>query len=168
MEEGLKRVASMVVLRHGSKYLLLKRANEPNKGKYLPVGGKLKPFESPAECAIRETKEESGLDLDNLTFFGTLIETSPTKYNWISYIYLSDIEDIEPENSTEGILEWIESSELQNIPTPATDWFIYRFIDQNQKFALNAIYDKDLFLVEMTEELTDSKLNIDKNVPSSH
>ena len=92
--DGLKKVASMVILKNRDRYLLLKRAKEPNKGKYLPVGGKLDPYETPLNCAIRETFEETGIRIENPKFCGTLIESSPTDYNWICYIYLAEIEFI--------------------------------------------------------------------------
>ena len=38
---GLKRATVMVVLRSGDQFMLLKRAKEPNKGLYVPVGGKI-------------------------------------------------------------------------------------------------------------------------------
>ena len=57
---GLKRSAAMVVLRNQGHFLLLKRRKPPNAGMYVPVGGKLEPFEDPHTAAIRETLEETG------------------------------------------------------------------------------------------------------------
>ncbi len=50
---GLKRTATLCILRNDNNCLLLKRLREP------PVGGKLDPFESPLNAAIRETFEEA-------------------------------------------------------------------------------------------------------------
>ena len=36
----------MCILQQGDQFLLLKRGKEPNKGMYVPVGGKLEPFEN--------------------------------------------------------------------------------------------------------------------------
>ena len=54
-----KKIASLCVIKNKSKFLLLKRINEPNIGKYVPVGGKLKYYESPKDGVIRETLEET-------------------------------------------------------------------------------------------------------------
>ena len=125
---GLKKVASMCVLKCADQFLLLKRANEPNIDKYVPVGGKLEPFENPYTAVLRETEEETGIRLASAKFCGTLIETSPVKYNWICYIYIADIPFQKPPYCDEGILEWIAIDDLLKVPTPPTDWWIYKYI----------------------------------------
>ena len=72
-----KKIASLCVIKNKSKFLLLKRINEPNIGKYVPVGGKLKDHETPKKAAKREIFEETGLKFNKLEFCGVLTETSP-------------------------------------------------------------------------------------------
>jgi 8-oxo-dGTP diphosphatase len=156
--EGIKKIAAMVILRSGGRYLLLKRGKAPNKGKYLPVGGKLEPYETPVECAIRETYEETGIRIDQPRFCGMLTESSPGAYNWISYIYIADIEAIEPPFCEEGLLEWIGADMLDKIDTPPTDLLIYQYVDKKLNFAFSAKYDNQLNLIEMWEELSAKKV----------
>ena len=61
--EGLKRVAVFCIIKSGDQYLLLKRAKAPNQGKFVPVGGKIDPYESPMQAVIRETMEETGISI---------------------------------------------------------------------------------------------------------
>ena len=150
---GLKRTASMIVLRNEQKFLLLKRARPPHQGKYLPVGGKLDPFEDPYSAAKRELKEETGLQIDVLSFCGVLTESSPTKYNWQSHIYVADIDFITPPFCNEGELEWIEFKNIPQVPTPETDWHVYDYIMRQQHFVFNAVYDDDLNLLFMKDEI---------------
>ena len=157
-KEGNKKVATLCVLKNKNKFLLLKRYNEPNKDKYVPVGGKLKNYESPKDGVIRETLEETGIIIKEPKFFGILTESSPTNYNWISYIFCSEIKYILPPTSDEGKLEWIEYDKIKKIPTPLTDHHIYKFILENKKFIINAQYNKELKLLEMTEEISNSKI----------
>ena len=157
-KEGNKKVATLCVLKNKNKFLLLKRYNEPNKDKYVPVGGKLKNYESPKDGVIRETLEETGIIIKEPKFFGILTESSPTDYNWISYIFCSEIKYIIPPTSDEGKLEWIEYDKIKKIPTPLTDHHIYKFILENKKFIINAQYNKELKLLEMTEEISNSKI----------
>ncbi len=150
---GHKKTAVMVVLKHDKKFLLLNRKKAPNKGKFTPVGGKLEPFENPIQAAIRETREETGITLDAVKFCGTLVESSPTKYNWICFIYLAEIADIPPPDCNEGTLEWIAFDDLLNVPIPPTDWFIYKYLLEEKPFAFNASFDKNLNFTSMIEEI---------------
>ena len=150
---GLKRSAAMVVLRHEQEFLLLRRSNPPHAGKYLPVGGKLDPFEDPYSAAIRETREETGLLLENIRYQGILIETSPIAYNWQCNIYVADIDRISPPPCPEGQLEWIPFAEVPSVPTPPTDWYVYQYLMRGQVFAFNAIYNEQLEMTRMVEEI---------------
>lgn len=152
------KIATLCVLRFKDKFLLLKRFNEPNKNKYVPVGGKLEHYESPKDGVIRETLEETGIILKDPKFFGILTETSPSSYNWISYVFSNEINFIDPPISDEGKLEWIKYDDIKKLPTPSTDHHIYKFILENRKFIINARYDKGLNLLEMTEEINNTKI----------
>ena len=157
-KKGFKKVATLCVLKHKNKFLLLKRFNKPNIGKYVPVGGKLKPYESPKNGVIRETLEETGLKIKNPIFAGILSETSPTNYNWISYVFYYEINFINPPLSNEGLLEWIHYKDINKLPTPSTDHYIYKYILEKKKFIINAEYNKELKLLNMKEEINDEIL----------
>lgn len=150
---GLKRTAAMVVLRHERHFLLMKRNRPPHVGKYVPVGGKLDPFEDPYSAALRETFEETGWKVDKLTYAGVLVETSPIDYNWQCHIYLADVPPLPPPPCDEGDLSWIAFDDIPTIPTPPTDWILYQYLMRRQPFAFNAIYDADLTLTDMWEEI---------------
>ncbi len=149
----------MVVLRNDAEFLLLRRAKPPHPGKYVPVGGKLEPYEDPYRAALRETREETGLALDALQFGGVLVETSPVAYNWQCHIYLADIDRIPPPACDEGELEWIPFDEVLNVPTPPTDWHVYDYMMRRKPFVFNAIYDAELNLSEMIEEIEGKRLS---------
>ncbi|MEM6317015.1 MAG: NUDIX domain-containing protein [Bacteroidota bacterium] len=155
---GLKKVATLCVLKNKNQFLLLKRWKEPNKGTYTPVGGKLDPFESPLKAAIRETFEETGIQVATMKYCGILTESSPTKYNWVSYVYLAEINWVTPPDCNEGELTWIPFENVLNVPTPKTDWYIYDYILKNKPFAFSAEFDEALNLLSMTEDLEDKEL----------
>jgi len=155
---GIKRAANLCVLKNRNRFLLLKRLKEPNKNLYTPVGGKLDPFESPLDSAIRETREETGIKIDRMKYCGILTESSPTEYNWICYVYLAEIDFIQTPDCNEGKLEWIEFENVMDIPTPKTDWFIYKYVLENKTFAFDAKYDENIKLLVMREEIEDLEL----------
>ncbi|MCX6357352.1 MAG: NUDIX domain-containing protein [Candidatus Aureabacteria bacterium] len=150
---GHKQPAVLCILRSGNSYMLLKRFKEPNKDKYTPVGGKINPFESPMDAAIRETGEETGIKISEARYCGVLTESSPTEYNWICFVYVADVDSQEPAACNEGTLEWIKTDELLKVPTPVTDLFIYRYILEKKPFMFNAEYDSGLVLRKMSEEI---------------
>ena len=155
----MKKIAVMVVLRAGEQYLLLRRDRMPNAGKYAPVGGKLETGERPMDAALRETREETGIAIDAPLFCGVLSETAPVDYNWLCYIYLADIPFQPPPPCDEGQLEWIHVDRLREIPTPATDLAIYDYIRRGEHFVIDAVFDADLNLVEMVDELNGRDLS---------
>ncbi|WP_333863200.1 NUDIX hydrolase [Sphingobacterium sp.] len=155
---GLKRIATLCILRNKDRFLLLRRFKEPNKDMYVPVGGKIDPFENPDDAVVREVMEETGIRITSKQFCGILTETSPIKYNWISYVYVSDIEFVEAPYCNEGDLEWISTAQLESIPTPITDLYIYDYIAKGELFAFNTIYDSDLNLTGLWEQFSNTKI----------
>ena len=149
------KIAAMIILRHGTKYLLLRRAKEPNRDKYVPVGGKLEAHETPRAAAKRECREETGLDLpaEDFQFCGILTETAPVDYNWICYVYLVEIADMVPPYCDEGTLEWIEHDALADVPTPPTDAAIYACVRRGERFVFEAEFDEALNMTRLVREI---------------
>ena len=148
----------MVVLRHQEQFLLLKRAKAPNQGLYVPVGGKIDPYEDPYTTGLREVHEETGIRITEMRYMGSLIETSPVEYNWWCNIYLADIPWQPAPACDEGELEWISFDRLAQLATPPTDWHIYQYMAREQAFAMRAIFNADLEMTLMVEEIENKRL----------
>lgn len=58
---SLPRVAVGAVVRHDNCFLLVKRANQPSRGRWAIPGGKIKLGETLQEAAQREVFEETGV-----------------------------------------------------------------------------------------------------------
>ena len=56
-------LAASVALVRKIDVLLIQRARAPSEGKWTLPGGRLEPGETAEQCAIREIKEELGLDV---------------------------------------------------------------------------------------------------------
>ena len=153
---GYKKAYAMVMVDNGSAFLLLKKKEGVHKGHYLPLGGHIEPFETPLQAALREVREESGITLPGAKLWGILTETSPIKFNCINYCYHatvpSDAKFIPMED--EGTLEWVPYSRLKDLPTPPTDLIMYRDVSSKRFFVYDVLYDKDLNMLRMTDEMT--------------
>lgn len=71
-----------------TKTLLFKRENEPLKGSYFSVGGRLLKNEQLQDCAIRKAFEEIGVvvDKEKLVYGGVIEELNPNSiFEGVSY-----------------------------------------------------------------------------------
>ena len=150
--------AVVVILESPGHWLMLKRYRPPNQGLYTPVGGKIKNGESPRAAAIREVQEEAGLQLRDVRYCGLLVDSSPTDYNWICFIYRSSVDYFTPPDCNEGILTWVPIESLATLPTPVSDPYLYPRVLSGQPFFLNALYSNENDLIELTEEISDTRL----------
>ena len=69
--------STLCYLERGDEYLMLhrvKKKNDANHDKWIGVGGKFEEGESPEECILRETKEETGLTLTEYRVLLMLIQ----------------------------------------------------------------------------------------------
>ena len=151
---GLKKFGVLCVLHCADDLLLLKRSKEPHRGMYVPIGGHVEPFETPRDAIGREVREETGLLLDQIRFCGAMAETSPTKYNWVTFIYSAQVDRVPPPSCREGALEWVSRSRLPHITMPSTDMYIYELVLRQQPFVFDAEFDASLELMTLREEIT--------------
>lgn len=75
--------AGALIFDDEGKLLVIVRANNPSKGKYAIPGGFADYGERLEEVVVRETKEETNLDIKNATFFASF----PNEYHYRSLIY---------------------------------------------------------------------------------
>jgi len=115
-KKGKKRMYKYTIcfIRKGNKILLLNRNKKPNMGMWNGVGGKIEDNETPYEGIIRETLEETGIDLQSVTYKGNVgfkDKDEPLASEGM-YVFLADLpEGVQmdtPLSTDEGILEWKE------------------------------------------------------------
>lgn len=89
MEERPRVGIGVAIIKDG-KILLGKRKSSHGDGEYGGPGGHLEHLESFAECARRETLEETGVEIDNIRL---LCLTNLTKYAPKHYVDIGVIAD---------------------------------------------------------------------------
>jgi len=78
------RVGVAVLITRGNEVLLLRRANVHGAGSWAPPGGHLEYGEAPEECAMREAKEETGLDVAAVEFRALTNDIFPEGKHYIT------------------------------------------------------------------------------------
>ncbi len=118
-------------------YLMLHRVrkkNDMNHDKWLGIGGKFEDGESPEDCILRETLEETGLTLTSLQYRGIVTFVSdrdPTEY---MHLFWSDGFTGELRDCDEGTLEWISKEHLLSLPMWEGDRIFLRLLDEHPPF----------------------------------
>lgn len=112
---------TVCMIQNGDQVLLLNRTHDDFDG-YIPPGGKVDFPESFTDSAIREVKEETGLDVKNIQLKILYEYVNPTKNaRYIIYNYLAtEFSGELSEGGKEGKPQWFPLAELDNLPMQAS------------------------------------------------
>lgn len=133
-----------------------RKPDDPNEGKWLGIGGKIEPGETPDDCNRREVMEETGLVLKSMQFCGVIRFRADMYDDEDMYLYYSDSfepadpvlreefrktgELIMPE-CDEGELKWIPSEDLMDLPMWEGDRvFLKRLLAGERNISLTLSY----------------------------
>src|SRR5208283_4110155 len=122
------RIAVLVFLENAAReHLLMLRAKPPNLGVWSPIGGKLEMEggESPFECAVRETREETGLSIEagDLHLFGIIAEKAyEGRSHWLLFLFTcrKPLAGLPPDIS-EGRFGFFSREAVDKLAIPETD-----------------------------------------------
>ena len=142
------------------EYLMLhrvKKENDCNHDKWIGVGGKFEDGESPEECVLRETLEETGLTLTDYRYRGIVTFASDrweTEYmhlftatSWTGRIR---------EDCDEGVLEWIHRDRLAALPQWEGDRIFLELLRREVPFfSLKLCYQGDTLIQAVLNGLAD-------------
>lgn len=84
-----------VALRYGDEVLLVRRGNEPGRGRWSIPGGRVRFGEDLREAVVREVREETGLEVVVERFLGWVerIGDEPDPYHFVILDFLVDVYD---------------------------------------------------------------------------
>jgi len=130
------KLAVLVFIENAAgEQLLLLRAKAPNLGVWSPIGGKLETTfgESPFECAVRETREETGFTVQasDLHLFAQIAEKAyEGQAHWLLFLFRCrrPIAALPPDID-EGRFGFFSRAAIDRLAIPETDrtalWPIY-------------------------------------------
>jgi 8-oxo-dGTP diphosphatase len=122
------KIAVLVFLENpAGEHLLLLRAKPPNLGVWSPIGGKLElaTGESPFECAVRETREETGHEVAaaDLHLFAIIAEKAyEGETHWLMFLFRcrKPLDGLPPDMH-EGRFGFFSREAIRALPIPETD-----------------------------------------------
>ena len=140
------KTTTVCYIEQNGKYLMIhriKKTDDPNKDKWIGIGGKLEAGESPFDCVRREVLEETGLTLDKVNYRG--IVTFVSNEFGTEYMHLFTSTDFHGQiyaSCDEGVLEWIKKDELCKIPMWEGDKIFLSLLDTDTRFfSLKLVYE---------------------------
>ena len=148
--EEIMRNTTLCYIEKDGQYLMLyriKKKVDVNKGKWIGVGGHCEEGESPDECVIRETHEETGLQLHGAKARG-LVTFVSNKWE-MEYMHLFTADDFEGEliECDEGELAWIPKNQIMDLPLWEGDKIFLKLLAQDVPyFQLKLEYHDDTLL----------------------
>ena len=133
------------------EYLMLyrnKKKDDPNEGKWIGVGGKFEPGETPDECMLREVREETGLTPMSYHFCGVIHFISDTWEDEDMYLYRAEASDAGTKAAlpacSEGELRWVPENELMELPMWEGDrLFLKPLLEGADEISMTLQYEGD-------------------------
>ena len=134
------RNTTLCYLEQDNAYLMLHRVtkkNDLNHDKWIGVGGKFEPFESPEDCLLREVQEETDLTLTSYRCRGvvTFLLGELTEY---MFLYTADAWTgtlVKDAARNEGILEWVPKEQVEQLPIWEGDKIFFRLLKEDRPFS---------------------------------
>lgn len=148
---------TLCYIERDGQYLMLHRTmkeNDLNHDKWIGIGGKFEDKESPEDCVIRETLEETGLTLTSYQYRGIVTFVSDKWETEYMHLFTADGFEGELIDCDEGELEWISKDKLLELTLWEGDKIFLRLIDTPCPFfSLKLVYRGE----ELTEAVLDGK-----------
>jgi 8-oxo-dGTP diphosphatase len=144
------KLATLVYVRRDGRTLMVhrnKKANDMHLGKWNGLGGKLEPGETPEECAVREIREETGLEISRPRWHGII--TFPgfaNEEDWYTFMFSADEFSGELIDSPEGTLAWIPDEQLLDLNLWAGDRIFIPWVLQGRCFSAKFVYRNNEFV----------------------
>lgn len=137
--------STCVYLIHDHRWLMLlrnRKKNDINEGKWIGIGGKREENETFEQCALREVKEECGLDIRNLVYCGEVFFSVDNQANEYIRIYRSHDFTGTLIPCDEGTLSWIDENQILSLNLWAGDrLFLEKMLENDIPFSMKLDYD---------------------------
>lgn len=145
---NVQNLTTLCYIEKDDSYLMLHRVskkNDINKDKWIGIGGHFQLNESPEECLLRESKEETGLTLTSYRFRGivTFITDGLEEAEYM-HLYTADGFEGKMIACDEGTLEWVPKNKIPELNLWEGDLIFFKLLEENAPFfSLKLVYQGD-------------------------
>ena len=112
----------------------VKKKNDVNHDKWIGIGGKFEEGESPEDCLLRETREETGLTLTEYRFRGLVTfvsDEAPTEY---MHLFTATGFTGTLQECDEGTLELVPTKQVETLPLWQGDRLFLELLQREERF----------------------------------
>jgi ADP-ribose pyrophosphatase YjhB (NUDIX family) len=122
---SIARPASSAILERDGRFLLIRRINPPSADLFAFPGGRGEPGETPAETAVREFFEETGISVREPELFATYdLKSESENGDLVSHFFLS-VFLVKSDETREAVAAddaadpgWYTVEEIRGLPVP--------------------------------------------------
>lgn len=121
----LPQLASSAIIKRGDRLLLVRRINPPSQDMFAFPGGRGEPGETPADTALRELQEETGIVARHPQLFATYDLPSRDSAGQLTSHFLLSVFLVEADEQTAALAAddaadagWFTLEEIRRLPAP--------------------------------------------------
>lgn len=150
-------LTTLCYIEKDDSYLMLhriKKEKDINKDKWIGIGGHFESGESPDDCLLRETLEETGLTLTSFQFRGILTFLCNDITDYHICLYTADGFTGTLKDCNEGTLEWVTKDKIIELDLWEGDLIFFELIKENAPFFCLKLKYIDNMLIEAVQNGT--------------
>jgi 8-oxo-dGTP diphosphatase len=148
---------AMCYLKKDGKTLMIHKNRNPKKVFYKywdAPGGKIEPGETPEQAAVREMKEESGLEIKDPKLRSVMIFRNLFGKDWEVHVFTAkEFEGELINENREGSLRWIDDPDLFSLKLCEADHIFIPLFDKHDFFRAEFTHDGNDKLLEHKIEI---------------
>lgn len=148
MDKPIRKAVRCYLIKDNKIVVTRYKSGNKKEGYYDIPGGKIEEGETSKQTAIREMKEETGINVENPIFKGKMIIEYPNRIFDFNVFVCNECEG-EPQEYDENTSEWIEINELLQKEKILSNimildrFFIRGLIDNNYNFSMSIKVDEE-------------------------
>ncbi len=157
----MRNLTTLCYIEREDSYLMMhrvKKEKDINKDKWIGVGGHFEQGESPEDCLLRETYEETGLTLTSYKLRGVITFLTDVYEPEYMFLYTADSYRGEITDCDEGTLEWVKKSDVYDLPIWEGDKVFFRLLEEGRGFfSLKLRYEGEAGSEKLAEVVLDGQ-----------